>query len=74
MMMVPGIWNRLTKRLGPIAVALPTRDIVLVAARNDAAAMQGLAHIRTQVHENYPYQLSENIFAWDNGTWTVLGE
>ncbi len=70
----PGLWDDISGQIGPIAVAVPARDLVLIAARDNKPALQVMSEIRDEVLRDNPYTLSKMMFKWEDGRWDMLDD
>lgn len=68
------MWDNITTQLGPLAVTVPTRDLVMFVPRDDAALVRSMTSIRDQALSDSAYTISEQMFTWDAGQWVVLPE
>ncbi|MEM7200567.1 MAG: hypothetical protein AAF628_09900 [Planctomycetota bacterium] len=71
LLLVDGLWDLLFLPFEEPAVAVPARDVLLVADRNDPDAV---AQLRAEAakSESMPNSVSEQLFVRRDGAWVVL--
>ena len=57
---------------GEIVVALPARDVLLVAGTNGAQQLEKLIALSTQVYTESPYYLTQNLYVRRDGRWELF--
>lgn len=67
-----GLWDRLEAEIGPVAISIPARDMVMIAPKNDPNLVELMTDIRDMALADHPYPLSEHLFARNNGAWSQL--
>jgi hypothetical protein len=71
-LLLPQVWMALDAKIGTVVVAVPTRDVVLLADGDDAAQVATLRAIVRQVRGKYPNPVTDTLLRWDGAGWQVL--
>ena len=73
LILVNGVWQKLTERLGSnLVFAVPNRDIFVVARASSAKAVELLKANARRSFSNGSYPVSRKIYRWRNGRISVL--
>jgi hypothetical protein len=66
-------WAALASKLGqPIVVAVPSGDVVIVLVGPTPDALEKLRGVVTRAYGDAQRPVSQRLFRWDAGTWTVV--
>ena len=72
MMLNAGLWDSVTDQIGPVVVAVPARDLVMIAPQDNADAIGIMRKISDDVLRDGAYTLSGALFSWADGRWSVV--
>ncbi len=65
------LWAGIAAQIGPLAMMVPARDLVMFAPVDDAAALQIMQDLAVDVIAQAPYAISGLVYLWQDGTWVV---
>jgi len=74
LMQVQGLWEELAAKHGRLAVAAPMRDAVVFAPADDRRLVEELRKLAKHFFAQGAYPLTDEIFLYENGRWSVLHE
>lgn len=64
-------WTGIAAQIGPFAMMVPARDLVMFATLDDANGMQIMQDVAVDVIEQAPYAISGQVYLWRDGGWVV---
>lgn len=65
------LWTGIAAQIGPLAMMVPARDLVMFAPVDDADALQIMQDVAVDVIEQAPYAISGLVYLWQDGNWVV---
>lgn len=66
------LWSQVATQLGDdIAMVVPARDLVIFSAASNTGAVAFLIEKRDEILATGAYPLSELLYVWNDGAWTV---
>ncbi|NOX72487.1 MAG: DUF1444 family protein [Alphaproteobacteria bacterium] len=71
-LMMEDYWTSASQQLGPIAMIVPNRDLVVFAPADDAQLVQFLRNTAKTYSNELPWPVSDQVFYWkDEGPWST---
>jgi uncharacterized protein YtpQ (UPF0354 family) len=66
------LWEGLAAEFGALAVAVPTRECLLIAPAADATRVEGLQNVARRFFAERSYRITDQLYHYELGRWSVL--